>query len=522
MLTVETTLLLLILLIVLVIIGNYYGRANGTREFLSGDPASQMAIAQLNPDQPPPNLASLQDYIKNTQGRIDSIMMRIDKNSSTSSYQIYALRVESKPDNNVSLAANNHKLMFQSDGNLVIYTNTGTPVWATNTNQTIDPNFTYLLMMTACGNYEIRKIDSSGKRDPIWNSNTETTCDWRHILEFDMDGTLGIYKYVNNEREPVKILFSPPTVQQPTPIQQPTPVQQPTPTVQPHEALFTTLNKDSDTSPARIHVLRQENNLITANHKLTLENDGNLALYNTATGKPVWATNTYRNIDPTVIWFLRMLPNGNLVLNKLVPGVGERNAWSSDTPSTNRGEHTFEYDNDGTLGIYKYVDNNRVLVKSLYSPRDTNTWPGKINMLRQDKAIITPKHKLILQTDGNLVLYNTVTGAAVWSTNTWTTVDPNVTYVLVMLLNGNLVLVKLVPGSGETTVWSSQTPSYQPGEHTFEYDNDGTLGIYKYVNNKRELVKSLYSPPVEQPTPVVQPKPQHRPVRSRSRRFWLW
>ena len=61
-----------------------------------------------------------------------------------------------------------YTLVMQTDGNLVIYTSGGKPVWASNTNGTGNNN---TLVMQTDGNLVI--YTSGGK--PVWASNTAGT-----------------------------------------------------------------------------------------------------------------------------------------------------------------------------------------------------------------------------------------------------------------------------------------------------------------------------------------------------------
>ncbi|WP_181442251.1 ricin-type beta-trefoil lectin domain protein [Streptomyces tateyamensis] len=85
--------------------------------------------------------------------------------------------------------------------------------------------------------------------------------------------------------------------------------------------------------------------------------------------------------------------------------------------------------------------------------------------------------RLIMQGDGNLVLYSLKTGQALWSTNTWGNPGAYAT----MQTDGNLVVYKAdpaftTPGAAANSLWSSGTPN-NPGA-TAKVQDDCNFVVY--------------------------------------------
>lgn len=95
---------------------------------------------------------------------------------------------------------------------------------------------------------------------------------------------------------------------------------------------------------------------------------------------------------------------------------------------------------------------------------------------------------LILQSDRNLVLYETATGRPLWSSGTQWDHDPKDPFrgALVMQTDGNLVLVD---ANGRGIGWDSKTNNYplpKPGAYLV-VQNDGNMVIYERPNRQGAL-----------------------------------
>jgi hypothetical protein len=158
---------------------------------------------------------------------------------------------------------------------------------------------------------------------------------------------------------------------------------------------------------------------------LVNQTDGNLVLYSKT--KAVWSSGTYGKTPGNLV----MQTDGNVVLGGTSP------TWSTDTTTSDQIPTINRKMGDGALLL-----------------------PGQI--------LVTPdkKYKLVLQADGNLVLYSPY--RATWASGTYGKTPGS----LVMQTDGNLVLYD---ASGHP-VWSSNT--YGNGLSTLVAQQDGNLVIY--------------------------------------------
>ena len=121
-----------------------------------------------------------------------------------------------------------------------------------------------------------------------------------------------------------------------------------------------------------------------------------------------------------------------------------------------------------------WIDNEKVsfgvnIVSSPQSILSVNNKVGANNQLMSKDLT----RRLVLQTDGNLVLYNN--NNPVWASNTVGTRNPQ----LVLQSDGNLVLY----GEGSRAVWNSGTVGNQ--NSLLMLQNDGNLVLYNENNNPR-------------------------------------
>jgi hypothetical protein len=100
--------------------------------------------------------------------------------------------------------------------------------------------------------------------------------------------------------------------------------------------------------------------------------------------------------------------------------------------------------------------------------------------LAQDEALISPegKYRLIMQGDGNLVVYRTECGirpeCATWQSATSRETGK---YVLAMQSNGNLVIYSGTRGALGGGIWNSHT-DWGHGEYWLVLQDDGNLVVY--------------------------------------------
>ncbi len=213
----------------------------------------------------------------------------------------------------------------------------------------------------------------------------------------------------------------------------------------------------SPTAPAYRLILQGDGNLVVYNfsgkavwnshtahtgshNRLVMQGDGNLVLY-TSSGKAVWNSGTRKATH------LAMQSNGNLVLYN----SSNKAVWSSFTGKISYSTYAHFYaghtlHTNQTLGsgsanpAYKLIlqgDGNLVVYKrsgkAKWQSRTARTGSGNRLVLQGDGNLVLYKHRhalwnshtahtgshnrLVMQGDGNLVLY-TSSGKAVWSSFT--------------------------------------------------------------------------------------------------------
>ena len=198
------------------------------------------------------------------------------------------------------------------------------------------------------------------------------------------------------------------------------------------------------------------------NYRLVLQNgDGNVVLYDLSTEPPTpkWASQT----QGTGANSLRLQHDGNLVLRDSSGSP----IWSSGT--TGSDFESLRLFNDGSLVLFH--EGNKVW--SVFDSGDHDDDVRRANLLEQERifpgeAIYSPNgtHELVLEPDGNLVIYDLVNGSDEWSTDTQG--DPN---RLVLQNDGNLVLY----GTNDVSLWASHTRG--EGANELDLTNDGELRL---------------------------------------------
>ncbi|MFD8480265.1 glycoside hydrolase domain-containing protein [Kitasatospora sp. NPDC059673] len=200
---------------------------------------------------------------------------------------------------------------------------------------------------------------------------------------------------------------------------------------------------------------------------LTMQPDGNLVAYLKAgTGsRPVWSTKTYGNSGAYAV----MQDDGNLVIYRADGGPGNGGAlWATTTASG--GAYAMLQD-DGNFVVYRkgggqgngalWASGSQALSPLVFSGRQLSN-----NQWTQSATV-----RMVMQDDGNLVLYRRSDNSVLWTSYTYN----NPGAYLFMQPDGNLVIYK----AGTTTgaLWQSSTYS-NPGAYGLLQD-DGNFVVYR-------------------------------------------
>jgi hypothetical protein len=199
---------------------------------------------------------------------------------------------------------------------------------------------------------------------------------------------------------------------------------------------------------------------------LILQTDGNFVEYNN-NGAAYWYTNTQGKNSSA----LYMQSDGNVVLydTNRVP------LWSSGTQG-NPGASLYFHDN-GALDIQS---SNGTVIKSLCAPMMAPAAPAQCGTIAAGQGLVINafqtscdgRFQLILQPDGNLVLYQN--GTAYWQS---ATVGGKIAYSFVMQGDGNAVLYgPSTTNPNPNPVWSTGTAG-NPGA-TLVVQTDGNMVVY--------------------------------------------
>ncbi len=203
-------------------------------------------------------------------------------------------------------------------------------------------------------------------------------------------------------------------------------------------------------------------NLISADTQsiLAMQYDGNLALYSQF--KPKWSSGTTGNYGAKLV----MQPDGNLVIYD-TQGQAK---WASGT-NGNAGAY-LTMQSDGNLVIYSStgvaVWNSGSASTPDYLSKVTTTLPISAFYTHQSLQTTNRKYNLVLQTDGNLVLYSST--KAIWASGT----NGRIISHLSMQPDGNLVLYD----KDSVAAWNSGTNSSSNQSSRLSIQDDGNLVIY--------------------------------------------
>ncbi|MFI9273301.1 hypothetical protein ACIGXM_21650 [Kitasatospora sp. NPDC052896] len=221
--------------------------------------------------------------------------------------------------------------------------------------------------------------------------------------------------------------------------------------------------------------LQPGQNMTSGDTTLVMQTDGNLVLYLVGpTGQhvlPLWGTNTYGNNGAYAV----MQNDGNFVLYRQGGGATTGGAlWNSGTWG-HSGVYAALVDGDLMLG-------NDSATQPLWQTR-TGFVPTQVNGQYTDNPSDTLASNtglpggtwvesnttwLVMQADGNLVLYRKSDGAALWSTGTWN--HPGM--VAVMDSQGALDIY-----GDNQIIWSTRTWN-SPGAYA-KVQDDGNVVVYQ-------------------------------------------
>jgi hypothetical protein len=180
--------------------------------------------------------------------------------------------------------------------------------------------------------------------------------------------------------------------------------------------------------------LSQGGSVSVGSFSLVMQNDGNLVLYQ-QNGPVVWSTGTFGQNCGASQCFADFQADGNLVVYN-----GSTLLWTSRT-SGNPGAALVFATQSPQLQI---IAANQAVLWT-----DVSFSAGSF-VLSQGASVNFGSFSLIMQSDGNLVLYQD--GPAVWSTGTWGQNCGAGRCVAVFQGDGNLVVY-----NGSTPLWSSGT-----------------------------------------------------------------
>jgi subtilase family serine protease len=200
----------------------------------------------------------------------------------------------------------------------------------------------------------------------------------------------------------------------------------------------------------------------SGSHRLAMQEDGNLVLYNTANGAAVWNSGTYGNAGAYAVF----QTDGNFVIYS----ASGKALWFSSTTGTTFDQRLSVQD-DGNMVIYRVsVPVFATSTAAAGLPNSSSgpaVWNGGMTLSGgQSLTSGNGANVLVMQGDGNLVLMRQ--GVPQWSSSTYNHPGAYAT----MQADGNLV----VYSSGGAPLWYSGT-SGNPGAATYLQD-DGNIVIY--------------------------------------------
>ncbi|MET3621069.1 protease pro-enzyme activation domain-containing protein [Burkholderia ambifaria] len=203
----------------------------------------------------------------------------------------------------------------------------------------------------------------------------------------------------------------------------------------------------------------------SGSHRLAMQDDGNLVLYNTTNGAAVWNSGTNGNAGAYAVF----QTDGNFVIYS----VSGKPLWFSSTNGATFG-HRLSVQDDGNMVIYRVsVPVFATSTSAAGMPNSSSgpaVWNGGMTLSSgQSLTSGNGANVLVMQGDGNLVLLRQ--GVPQWSSRTYNHAGAYAT----MQGDGNLV----VYSSAGAPLWYSGT-SGNPGAATYLQD-DGNIVIYARI-----------------------------------------
>jgi hypothetical protein len=203
--------------------------------------------------------------------------------------------------------------------------------------------------------------------------------------------------------------------------------------------------------------------LTTSSMTLTMQTDGNLVAYlatGSGSGPAVWASNTSGHGGA----YAYLQTDGNLVIYNSGGGPSTGGAlWASNTAGHSGAYATLQ--SDGNFVVYN-SGGGALWATNVYQHSPTIGSGQKLTPGWWTQAQYT---RLVMQTDGNLVMYRNSDGKAVWASNTS---GHNGAYAA-MQNDGNLVIYSSSGGA----LWATGTYGHSGAYAAMQ--NDGNLVVYK-------------------------------------------
>lgn len=204
-------------------------------------------------------------------------------------------------------------------------------------------------------------------------------------------------------------------------------------------------------------------------YTLVMQGDGNLVLYS-ADAAPIWNSGTAGRPNSYAV----MQNDGNLV----VYTAGNSPIWWSAT--WGNGASTLIVQNDGNLVIYRNSDNAFTWATlSQFNNYQVNTNLGTQissgTTIHAGEYLRSPdwRYTLVMQEDGNLVVYYVDRYTPIWNSRTWN----NSGAYAVLQNDGNFV----VYNSAARPLWNTFT--YTQGASVIKMQSDGNLVTYRNSDN---------------------------------------
>lgn len=213
-------------------------------------------------------------------------------------------------------------------------------------------------------------------------------------------------------------------------------------------------------------------------NRCSMQSDGNLVIYNAA-NKALWSSNTFHDANSMLV----MQDDGNAVLyNPARKAIWASNTVQKTVPSgpaatgdtmrpgqvLNPGQSIRS--NSGKFTLVLQTDGNLVLYKNLSTGGQQAMWASNTNG--------KPTQVCIMQGDGNLVLYD-VDGKALWSSNTFHDAGAR----LVLQDDGNAVVYR----TNNSAAWSTNTWMQTVNLHVKILTNPTTFTVAQMVNTMRNI-----------------------------------